>query len=42
MRDKLVHEYWAIDEKVIWKVIKNNILDLKIKIIQVMEDLQIE
>jgi len=29
MRDKLVHEYWAIDEKVVWKVIQNNLPQLK-------------
>ncbi len=39
MGDKLVHEYWAIDEKVVWKVITNNIPQLKIDISQVIEDI---
>lgn len=40
MRDKLVHEYWAIDEKVVWKVVQDNAPELKVKIAQVLEDLQ--
>ncbi len=40
MRDKLVHEYWAIDEKVVWKVVKENTSLLKVRIAQVIEDLQ--
>ncbi len=40
MRDKLVHEYWAIDEKVVWKVIQNNLPQLKTIIISIIEKLQ--
>ncbi|MBC1196703.1 DUF86 domain-containing protein [Microcystis aeruginosa BLCCF158] len=40
MRDKLVHEYWAIDEKVVWKVIQNNLPQLKKIIISIIEKLQ--
>lgn len=40
MRDKLVHEYWAIDEKVVWKVIQNNLPQLKRIIISIIEKLQ--
>jgi len=38
--DKLVHEYWAIDEKVVWKVIQNNLPQLKRIIISIIEKLQ--
>lgn len=40
MRDKLVHEYWAIDEKVVWKVVQDNAPELKVKIERVLEDWQ--
>ncbi|MBE5232243.1 MAG: DUF86 domain-containing protein [Microcystis sp. M54BS1] len=40
MRDKLVHEYWAIDEKVVWKVIQNNLPQLKRTLISIIEKLQ--
>ncbi|GCL48081.1 HepT-like ribonuclease domain-containing protein [Microcystis aeruginosa] len=40
MRDKLVHEYWAIDEKVVWKLIQNNLPQLKRIIISIIEKLQ--
>ena len=40
MRDKLVHEYWAIDEKVVWKVIQNNLPQRKRIIISIIEKLQ--
>ncbi len=40
MWDKLVHEYWAIDEKVVWKVIQNNLPQLKRIIISIIEKLQ--
>ncbi|BCU09782.1 HepT-like ribonuclease domain-containing protein [Microcystis aeruginosa] len=40
MGDKLVHEYWAIDEKVVWKVIQNNLPQLKRIIISIIEKLQ--
>ena len=29
MRDKLVHEYFGIDNKVVWKTAKNDIPKLK-------------
>lgn len=40
MRYKLVHEYWVIDEKVVWKVIQNNLPQLKRIIISIIEKLQ--
>ena len=39
MRYKLVHEYWAIYEQVVWKVFTQNIPQLKIDISQVIEDI---
>ena len=39
MRDKLVHEYWAIDEQVVWETITKHIPQLKIDISQVIEDI---
>ena len=40
MRDKLVHEYWAIDEQVVWKVIQKNLYPLKGTIANIIEELQ--
>ncbi|MDJ0598305.1 MAG: DUF86 domain-containing protein [Crocosphaera sp.] len=42
MRDKLVHEYWAIDEQVVWKVISKNIPQLKTDIFQIIKDISRE
>lgn len=39
MRDKLVHEYWAIDEQIIWQVIQKNIPQLKETITKILEEL---
>ncbi|MGK7934163.1 MAG: DUF86 domain-containing protein [Microcystaceae cyanobacterium] len=39
MRDKLVHEYWAVDEKTVWKVVKQNIPKLKKTITQIINNL---
>jgi uncharacterized protein with HEPN domain len=40
MRDKLVHEYWAIDEQTVWKVIFKNLPQLKVTITSIIEELQ--
>jgi uncharacterized protein with HEPN domain len=40
MRDKLVHEYWAIDEQTVWKVIRKNLPQLKATITKIIEELQ--
>jgi uncharacterized protein with HEPN domain len=39
MRDKLVHEYWAIDEQMIWQVIVKELPDLKSTIMNLVENL---
>lgn len=32
MRDKLIHWYFEIDEEIVWKVVKEKLPDIKIKI----------
>ncbi len=36
MRDILIHEYFSVDTKAIWKVIKEDIPDLKQKILKIL------
>ncbi len=38
MRDKLVHEYWAIDEQLVWQVTQKNLPQLKGTIVRIIED----
>lgn len=42
MRDILTHEYFGVDLELTWKVVKEDIADLKKKIIKVKEDLEIK
>lgn len=37
VRNILVHEYFGIDYKIVWKAIKEKIPELKIKIIKILE-----
>ncbi|ACK68763.1 protein of unknown function DUF86 [Gloeothece citriformis PCC 7424] len=39
MRDKLVHEYWAIDEQIVWQVVKKNLPPLKRTITSIIQEL---
>ena len=39
MRDKLVHEYWAIDAQIVWQVVQQNIPLLKVTITNIVERL---
>lgn len=32
MRNKIIHEYFGIDEEILWKTIKEDLLPLKLKI----------
>lgn len=41
MRNKLIHEYFGIDVEVVWKTIKEDIPELKIKISGLMKELKI-
>jgi len=40
MRDILIHEYFGVDLGLTWKVAKEDIIDLKKKILKVKEDLE--
>ena len=39
MRDKLAHQYWRIDVKVVWKAVREDVPRLKEMIVKVLEDL---
>ena len=38
MRDILIHEYFGVDLELTWKVAKDEINDLKKKILKIMEE----
>ena len=40
MRDKLIHEYFGIDEQIVWKVAKDEIVKLKPKISRMLSELE--
>lgn len=42
MRDILIHEYFGVDLELTWKVVKEDIADLKMRILKVKEDLEKE
>jgi len=42
MRDILIHEYFGVDLELTWKVVKEDIADLKKRVIKVKEDLEIK
>jgi len=42
MRDILIHEYFGVDLELTWKVVKEDIVDLKKKILKVKESLEKE
>lgn len=42
MRDILTHRYFKVDTELVWKVIKEDILPLKIKIEKIIADLEKE
>ncbi len=39
MRDKLVHEYWAVDVNILWKTARERLPDLKMQISLILEKL---
>jgi uncharacterized protein with HEPN domain len=39
MRDILIHEYFGVNLKRTWKVVKEDIFDLKTKVLKVEEDM---
>jgi len=42
MRDILIHGYFGIDLEIVWDVIKNNVSDLKKKIMKIMSEIENE
>lgn len=42
MRDLLIPEYFGVDLELTWKVVKEDIADLKMRILKVKEDLEKE
>lgn len=42
MRDKIAHFYFGIDYKIVWKVVKNRLPEIKPKIEQILKDLETE
>ena len=41
MRNKIVHEYFSVDEKIMWDAIKNNLPVFKKQIMKLKKDLKI-
>lgn len=39
MRNFFVHEYFGIDDTILWQIITNDIPNLKIKILQILKEL---
>jgi len=39
MRDILIHEYFGVNLKRTWKVVEDDIFDLRLKILKVRKDL---
>ncbi len=40
MRDVLIHAYFGVNLKRVWKVIEEDIQDLKLKILEILEELE--
>ncbi|HLD70902.1 MAG TPA: DUF86 domain-containing protein [Negativicutes bacterium] len=41
IRNKLIHEYFGVNMVVVWKTIKEDLPELKIKVAKMLEDLKI-
>jgi uncharacterized protein with HEPN domain len=39
MRNVFVHEYFGVDTRLVWEILKNDIPDLKVKVSAVLESL---
>ena len=37
MRNRLIHGYFVVDYDIVWNIVKNELLDLKVKIKEIME-----
>lgn len=42
MRDVLIHEYFGVDLKRVWGIVKNRLPDLKINIMKILDDIREE
>ncbi len=40
MRNVFVHEYFGVDSGLVWEIIKNDIPDLKVKIIRILDSIK--
>lgn len=40
MRNIFVHEYFGVDLKIVWEIIKNDIPDLKVKILEIVSKIK--
>jgi uncharacterized protein with HEPN domain len=40
MRNVFVHEYFGIDTRLVWEIIKNDLPDLKLKIELILESIR--
>ncbi len=40
MRNKLIHEFFRVDYKIVWETIEKDIPDLKKKVSYIMEEMQ--
>jgi uncharacterized protein with HEPN domain len=40
MRDKLIHEYFGVNSKIVWKTVKEDLPSLKKLIIKILEETQ--
>lgn len=38
MRNKAIHEYWSVDEEILWETIKNDLLSFKKQIEDILEE----
>ncbi len=42
MRDKLIHWYFEIDEEIVWKVIVDKLPDIKVRVLEIIQEVKYE
>jgi uncharacterized protein with HEPN domain len=40
MRDKSIHDYWSVDVEVLWRTAKESIPELKVRVTEILDDLE--
>lgn len=40
MRDKIIHFYFGVDYDIVWKVIKERLPEIKLKIMQILNEME--